>query len=334
MPRAMTITRRTLSALLLLLLAAACFVTGLTGPTTVTVGQSATYDIPFETDSSGTNGTAYVFVDVPTGWTLTNATYNATVNGSATSGSATTGVAQSGTPCVAVAAPPAGYQRLGFSATFPIVTAADSGTLHVTFTIGGPTGSYTLSAFGGGSFGGPTQQCNSNQTATLGVTVNPVAALAAPSVSKAFAPSTVAAGATSRLTITLSNSNSTAIAGAAFTDTYPSGLVNATPTNIATTCGGTASSTTNSVSLTGGTIPGNGSCTVGIDVTAASANSYSNTIASGGVTTTNAGSNTQATTAVLTVTGPVTQAAAVPTLSEWALMVMAAMLALLALKKM
>ena len=168
----MTITKRSLSVLLLLLIATACFVTAVTGPTTVTIGQSVTYDIPFETDSSGSNGTAYVFFDVPSGWTLTAATYDATVNGSATSGNATTGVAQSGTPCIAVPGPPAGYQRLGFSATFPTVTASDSGTLHVTLTVGGPTGGYTLSAFGGGSFGGPTQQCNSHQPDTLDVTVN------------------------------------------------------------------------------------------------------------------------------------------------------------------
>jgi len=327
----MTITKRSLSILLLLLIATACFVTAVTGPTTVTVGQSVTYDIPFETDSSGSNGTAYVFFDVPTGWTLTNATYNATVNGSATSGNATTGVAQSGTPCIAASGPAAGYQRLGFSATFPTVTSSDSGTLHVTLTVGGPTGGYTLSAFGGGSFGGPTQQCNNAQPDTLDVTVNAPAATP-PTVAKSFSPASITAGGTSRLTITLTNASASAITGIAFTDTYPAGLVTATTPNIATTCGGTSSSTANSLSLTGGSLLGNSSCTVAIDVTAATDGSYVNDIPAGAVTS-SAGSNTAATTATLNV-GPATAAAGIPTLGEWGLMLMAAMLALVALKTM
>lgn len=325
----MTITKRSLFVLVLLLILVGCFVTGLTGPTTVTVGQSATYDIPFETDSSGTNGTAYVFVDVPTGWTLTGATYNATVNGSATSGNATTGVVQSGTPCIAVPAPAAGYQRHGFSATFPTVTGSDSGTLHVTFTVSGPAGGYTLRAFGGGSFGGPTQQCNSQQTETLDVTVN-APAPTPPSVAKSFTPGSITAGGTSRLTVTLTNANAAAITNVAFTDTYPAGLVTATTPNLATTCGGTPSSTANSVSLANGTIPANSSCTVAIDVTAATDGVYVNDIPAGAVTS-STGSNTASTTATLNV-GPAQAAEGIPTLGEWAMMLMVAALALAALK--
>ncbi len=329
----MKITNRALSALLLLLIAAACFVTGLTGPTSVTIGQSVTYDIPFETDSSGTNGTAYVFFDVPAGWTLTSATYDATVNGSATSGNATTGVLQSGTPCVAAPGPAAGMQRLGFSATFPTVTAADSGVLHVTLTAGGATGNFTLSAFGGGSFGGPTQQCNTNQTQTLGVTVSGAPPPAPPTVQKSFSPASTTAGGTSRLTITLTNPNAAALTGVSFTDTYPTGLVNSATPNLANTCGGTPSSTANTLSLTGGTIAASSSCTVAIDVTAAATGTYVNDIPAGAVTS-SAGSNAAATSATLTV-GPATPSTAVvPTLSEWALMLMAAMLALFAVKMM
>ena len=43
--------------------------------------------------------------------------------------------------------------------------------------------------------------------------------------------------AASVLTITLTNPNATAITGAAFTDTYPAGLVNAAAASGATTCG-------------------------------------------------------------------------------------------------
>src|SRR5438309_5846516 len=44
--------------------------------------------------------------------------------------------------------------------------------------------------------------------------------------SKAISPSLVAPNATTVVTVTLSNSNATAITGAAFTDTYPAGMVN------------------------------------------------------------------------------------------------------------
>jgi uncharacterized repeat protein (TIGR01451 family) len=323
--------RRAVPLLIVLLVLAACFVTGITGPTSVTVGQNVTYDIAFETDSSGTNGTAYVFFDVPAGWTFTGATYDATVNGAAVSDTPNTGVSSSGSPCVVLPLE-AGYQRLGFSETFPVVTASDSGVLHVSFTVGGPAGGYTLEATGAGSFGGPSQQCNA--TRTLDVTVGEGTVLTPPTVAKAFAPASIAPGGTSRLTVTLSNANAQPITGVAFTDTYPAGLVNATPSNIATTCGGTASSTANSLSLSGGTIPANGSCTVAIDVTAATPGNYPNSIPSGAVTSDNAGSNTAgSTTATLTV-GAAQGEADVPTASEWALIVMAMALALVGWKMM
>ena len=322
--------------LVFLLLVIGCFTTGITGPTAITIGQSATYDITFETDNSGTNGTAYVFIDVPSGWTLTSATYDANVNGANTSGNATTGVSQSGSPCVAATGPAAGYQRLGFSATFPTVTTSDSGTLHLTFSIGGAAGGYTLSTFGAGSFGGPSQQCNQNSTQTLDVTVSDVVVLSPPTVTKAFAPASITPGGASRLTITLANSNGTALTGAAFTDTYPSGLVNASPANAATTCGGgLVSSTTNSVTLSGGTIPANGSCTVSIDVTAATDGDYANAIPAGAVTTTNGGANAAASnTATLDVATAPATAQPIPTLGEYALMVLAGMLALFAVAKL
>ena len=328
----MKITKRALSVSLLLLIAAACFVTDFTGPAVVNVGQTGvTYDIPFETSSSGANGTAYVFVDVPTGWTLTNATYNATVNGSATSGNATTGVAQSGTPCVAVAGPAAGYQRLGFSATFPTVTANDSGTLHLTFTANGSPGTFTLRAFGGGSFGGPTQECNDDQTETLEVNVFGEIAPQPPIVQKFFSPSSIAPGATSRLTVRVRHNNAQTMTGVNFSDTYPAGLVNAATPNLANTCGGTASSTANSLSLTGGTIAGNSPCEVSIDVTAAAEGNYVNDVFVTGAV----GGNPRSSTGGGTLTVSAAAASAtVPTMSEWALIWMVALLALVAVKMM
>jgi uncharacterized repeat protein (TIGR01451 family) len=128
-------------------------------------------------------------------------------------------------------------------------------------------------------------------------------ALAAPGVSKVFSPATIAEGGTSQLTLTLSNGNGVALTNAAITDVLPSGLKIASPANVTTTCGGTASATPDSItlSLSGGTIPAAGSCTLGANVTASVAGSFVNNLPSG-VLSTNAGSNIVAANATLTVT--------------------------------
>jgi len=121
-------------------------------------------------------------------------------------------------------------------------------------------------------------------------------------VTKAFSPASVLINTQSTLTIVLTNSNSLGITGAAFTDTYPSGLVNTASAGGATTCpGGTVSAANNgsSLALSGGTIPANGSCTVTVSVTSATAGSYTN--ATGQVSTANAGTGASAS-AFLTVT--------------------------------
>ncbi len=123
-----------------------------------------------------------------------------------------------------------------------------------------------------------------------------------PTITKSFAPSSIATSDSSVLTITLGNTNPVPVTGAAFTDTYPAGLTNtATPAG-ATTCGGTvtAASSGGSVALADATIPASGSCTVTVNVTAAAAGSYENSIPAGGLST-SAGTNTAAATATLTV---------------------------------
>jgi hypothetical protein len=106
-------------------------------------------------------------------------------------------------------------------------------------------------------------------------------------VSKSFAPATIVTTRTSRLTVTLSNTNTLALTAAAFTDTYPTDIVNATVPAAATTCGGTVTATAGgaNVALSGGTIPASGSCTVSVDVTSGSAGAYTNSLAARSVTT-------------------------------------------------
>jgi mucin-19 len=134
---------------------------------------------------------------------------------------------------------------------------------------------------------------------------------AAPVALKQFTPSSVAVGATSQLKITLTNPNaSTAISGAAFTDTYPAGLVNtaaATGALSGAGCVGTVTATNggNALALSGGTVPAGGSCDITVNVSSATAASYLNS--SGAITTTNVGTgNASSATLAVTVGSPLT----------------------------
>jgi hypothetical protein len=105
-----------------------------------------------------------------------------------------------------------------------------------------------------------------------------LAPLVPPTVAKAFSPVSITAGGVSRLTITLNNSNAVAsILSAAFTDTLPSGVLVAAVPNLITTCAGWTTAGTTATLAAGSTIPASGSCTIGVDVTAAAAGTYLNT---------------------------------------------------------
>ena len=139
--------------------------------------------------------------------------------------------------------------------------------------------------------------------ATLTV-ITPVSTPVAPTVSKAFSPAAIGAPGSSSLVITLSNaSTTTADTVSELTDNLPSGLL-AVSDSASNNCGGAASNTSSSVTLTGGTIPANGSCEVTVEVTAAVAGSYVNSLAIGALTTDN-GNNAAPAIATLTATAPV-----------------------------
>ncbi len=117
--------------------------------------------------------------------------------------------------------------------------------------------------------------------------------LAPPVISKAFSPNAIYANETSKLIFTITNPNPVnALSGVSFLDTYPAGMTRVSaPT--ASQCGGTVSSTSNSVSLSGGFIAAAGSCTVSIDITASTVKEYDNS--TGPVSSTNAGLGNTAT---------------------------------------
>ncbi len=108
-------------------------------------------------------------------------------------------------------------------------------------------------------------------TQTASVTFTRVTA---PTVAKSFSPATIANYGTTVLTITLTNPNTAAITGVAFSDVYPStgGLANTSSLVLSNTCGGSNPGTSafgTQLTLSGGTIPASGSCAVSVQVTAA-----------------------------------------------------------------
>ena len=151
-----------------------------------------------------------------------------------------------------------------------------------------------------GALSSANANVGADATATLTVTGG---LLAAPTVTKAFAPASVVIGGTSQMTITLVNSNpNTAITGAQFTDSYPAGMANASSSVVTSnSCGGvvTAATNGNSIALANGTIPANGNCSVVVNVIGTSTGSSINH--TGAVTSTNASAGSDAS-AILTVT--------------------------------
>lgn len=109
-----------------------------------------------------------------------------------------------------------------------------------------------------------------------------------PTVSKSFSQSPIVAGMPSVLSVLVTNNNPTlAITGMAFTDTYPSNIVNTATPNAAKTCATAATLTAAaggpSLAVSAATINAASSCTYTVNVTGTAAGVYTNTIAAGGV---------------------------------------------------
>jgi Ice-binding-like len=153
-----------------------------------------------------------------------------------------------------------------------------------------------------------------SNTVSPAACVPPPVTPTSPTLGKAFSPATINAGGTSALTITLSNSDATAASiTSPLVDNLPAGVViGSTPSS--TTCGGIvmADAGSSSITLTGGSIPANGSCTVTVPVTAANSGSFINSIAAGALVTSN-GNNSAPAVATLTVNTP---AAIAPTVNK------------------
>ena len=165
--------------------------------------------------------------------------------------------------------------------------------------------------------GALTSSFGSSGTATDTLSVG-----SAPGFSKAFTPATIATNGISTLIFTIDNSaGGIDISSLALTDNLPAGVVVAAPSNASTTCTGgslTALEGSSAITYTGGTVAGASTCTVSVDVTAASAGTFANT-----ATLTSAAGSSPDATDTLTVGTPV------PSLGPWGLLVLAVLLLLL-----
>jgi uncharacterized repeat protein (TIGR01451 family) len=189
---------------------------------------------------------------------------------------------------------PAGVAISGAASTTCSGGTASVGASSVTLTGGSilANGSCDLTvdviAASGGSYinsiaSGALQTTNgaSVAPAVATLTVNSPA-MVQPTLGKAFTPATVNAGGTSTLVITLSNASAiAAVMTAPLVDTMPSGVVISAPAPSTTCTAGVVTDTTSTLTLTGGTIPADGSCTVTATVTAAAGGNYVNSLAAG-----------------------------------------------------
>jgi uncharacterized repeat protein (TIGR01451 family) len=130
-----------------------------------------------------------------------------------------------------------------------------------------------------------------------------------PRVEKSFTPATIQSNGISQLRIVFINPLPVAAnLSALFTDVYPAGVVNATPSAVADTCAtGVAAATdgANSVTMSAGTIiPALGQCQLTVNVTGTANGVFVNSIPAGSLST-SLGVNSAAVSATLTIATPV-----------------------------
>jgi uncharacterized repeat protein (TIGR01451 family)/fimbrial isopeptide formation D2 family protein len=171
----------------------------------------------------------------------------------------------------------------------PAGTVSTPGTCTITLTAQGNTsGSYLNTIPAGNGVGGTTPATNGGLSTDLGqggaatdtLTVNNV--LQTPTLTKTFNPTHIGSGQVSILTISLGNSNTSAInLTQALVDNLPTNTSIAVPTGLTTTCGGVPTTTTTSVTLPNtSTIPVGG-CIITVNVTSSTLGVFTNIIPAG-----------------------------------------------------
>jgi len=151
-----------------------------------------------------------------------------------------------------------------------------------------------------------TQGASNGNTATATLNVGNTSGVG---VGKSFAPVNIPPNGTSVLTITISNTGTTAVplSALAVTDTLPTNITVASTPNASTTCTGgtvTAAAGATSVVLGGGTLAANASCQIAVNVTGTVFGTFTNTIPQGAITSAQGATNAAATSAQITIGQP------------------------------
>src|SRR6266540_2076358 len=223
--------------------------------------------------------------NLPTGITVVGVTSN-TCGGTVTAPAGSTTISLSGGIVPAQSGSTPGSCTVSVN-----VTATTPGTRINTIPVG------ALSSTGGGTSISNT----SPASATLNVT-----AAGVPSVSKSFNPTSIWAGGTSQLSITITNGANTTLTQASLRDNLPANVFLANPVSPTLTgCGGSASVSATSggttVTLNNGTIPTGTTCTITVNVTSTIQGAYTNRIPANALQTQQGLTNSTAATARLTV---------------------------------
>src|SRR5262249_13218287 len=201
------------------------------------------------------------------------------------------------------AAEPVGLSGVGFTDTLPAGLTVPNGTTNDVCGSGSSlaiAGANTLTLSGGtlgvgsscqfpvtvtGTTAGAKTNTTGNVSSTNGGTgANAIASLtvvAPPSITKAFGAASIIVGGTTTLTFTITNTNTTVgLTGVSVSDPLPGGLGVADGT-LANACGSggdvTTTAATGVISLTGGSIAANSTCSFQVTVTGTSTGVKDNT---------------------------------------------------------
>ena len=183
--------------------------------------------------------------------------------------------------------------------TFSGGTLASSANCVISTTVTGTTIGMKNNTTGAVTATGPVALTGvASNTATVTVS-------APPTIVKSFAAANVALNGSVNTSFLVSNSNTTALSGIAFTDNLVAGL---SATNGTTSiCGGSMVITgTNLLTFTAGTLAGSANCTITVPVTGTVAGARNNT--TGVISATESGNGVASNTATVTVLAPPTVA--------------------------
>jgi hypothetical protein len=161
-----------------------------------------------------------------------------------------------------------------------------SGTISHPGSVFVVTGNHTYAAFGTFTVTVAILDVSpGNGTAIVTDTAIVSSTVVPPTITKAFADSELQLfGASTTLSFAITNPNATTLTSVGFTDTLPSGLVVSTPNGLTAKCGLflpgggiTAVAGSNSISLSGATLPAGASCTFSVNVTGTAIGVQTNT---------------------------------------------------------